>query len=81
MSVFCQKKLLVKQSYDSVVIVCGKKMEPNPGEKEAIVEWQEIPNEEVEIHSLRACRNERTACQEAMKANPEKLERWPFWNR
>jgi hypothetical protein len=31
-----------------------KKMEPNPGKKEAVVEWQEISNEEVEIHSLRA---------------------------
>jgi hypothetical protein len=33
-----------------------KKVEQNPGEKEAVVEWwQEIPNEEVAIHSLRAC--------------------------
>jgi hypothetical protein len=30
-------------------------MEPNPGEKEAIAEQQEIPNEKVAIHSLRAC--------------------------
>jgi hypothetical protein len=51
-----------------------EKMEPNPGEKEAVVKWQEIPNEEVAIHSLRACRNERKACQEATKANPEKTE-------
>jgi hypothetical protein len=29
-------------------------MEPNPGEKEAVVERQEIPNEEVAIQSLRA---------------------------
>jgi hypothetical protein len=31
------------------------KMEPNPGEEEAIVEQQEIPNEEVAVHSLRPC--------------------------
>jgi hypothetical protein len=31
-----------------------KKMEPNSGEKEAVVERQEISNEEVAIHSLRA---------------------------
>lgn len=53
-----------------------EKMEPNPGEKEAVVERQEIPNEEFASHSLRACRYERTACQEATKANPEKME--PF---
>jgi hypothetical protein len=51
-----------------------EKIEPNPGEKEAVVERQEIPNSEVAIHSLRACRNERTACQEVMKANREKVE-------
>jgi hypothetical protein len=39
-----------------------KKMEPIPGEVGAVVEWQEIPNEEVSILSLRACRKERTAC-------------------
>jgi hypothetical protein len=32
-----------------------KNMEPNSGEKEAVVEWQKIPKEEVAIHSLRAC--------------------------
>jgi hypothetical protein len=45
-------------------------MKPNPGEKEAVVERQEIPNKEVAIHSLKACQYERTACQEATKANP-----------
>jgi hypothetical protein len=45
-------------------------MEPNPGEKEAIVEQHENPNEDVAIHSLRACRNKKTACQEATEANP-----------
>jgi hypothetical protein len=34
------------------------KMQPNQGEKGAVVERQEIPNEEVAIHSPRACRNE-----------------------
>jgi hypothetical protein len=32
-----------------------EKVEPNPGEKEAAVERQETPNEEVAIHPLRAC--------------------------
>jgi hypothetical protein len=32
-----------------------KNMEPNSGEKEAVVEQQKIPNEEVVVHSLRAC--------------------------
>jgi hypothetical protein len=44
-----------------------EKMEPNPGEQEATVEWQEIPNEKVAIH-------ERKACQEVTEANPEKME-------
>jgi hypothetical protein len=35
-----------------------EKMEPNPGEKEAIAERQENPNEEVALHSLRACREQ-----------------------
>jgi hypothetical protein len=51
-----------------------EKMEPNPGEKEVAVGRQEIPNEEVAVHSLNACRNERTACQKATKANPEKMQ-------
>jgi hypothetical protein len=51
-----------------------EKMEPNPGEKEAVVKWQENPNEEAEMHSLRACQKEKTSCQEVMKANPEKIE-------
>jgi hypothetical protein len=33
----------------------AEKMEPNPGEKEAIVEWQGITNKEEAIYSLRAC--------------------------
>jgi hypothetical protein len=37
------------------------------------VERQEIPKEDVAIHYLRARQNERTACQEATEANPEKM--------
>jgi enterochelin esterase-like enzyme len=47
-----------------------EKMEPTPGEKETIVQQQEIPNEEVAFHSLRACRNEKTACQEEIETKP-----------
>jgi hypothetical protein len=46
-------------------------MEPNSGEKEAVVERQEIPNEEVAIHSLRTCRSETVASQEAMETEPD----------
>jgi hypothetical protein len=42
-----------------------KKMEPNPEQKETVVEQHEIPNEEVAIHSLRTCRSETAASQEA----------------
>jgi hypothetical protein len=49
-------------------------MEPNSGEKEAVVERQEISNVEVAIHSLRACRSETAASQEAMEADTEKTE-------
>jgi hypothetical protein len=51
-----------------------KKMEPNSGEKEAVVEQQKIPNEEVSVHSLRACRSEAAGSQEATEANTEKTE-------
>jgi hypothetical protein len=52
-----------------------KKMEPNSGEKkEAVVEWQKIPNEEVAVHSLRACRSETAASQETTEADTEKTE-------
>jgi hypothetical protein len=49
-------------------------MEPNPGEKEAATEWQETPNEEVAIDSLRACQNGKTAYQEVTEANSEKMD-------
>jgi hypothetical protein len=35
------------------------------------VEGQKIHNEEVAIHSMRACRNERTPCQETTEAHLE----------
>jgi hypothetical protein len=38
-----------------------KKMEPHSEEKEAIVERQEISNEMVAVHSLKACRSYRAA--------------------
>lgn len=37
-------------------------------------ERQENSNEEATVHSLRTCRNKRTACQEATEANLEKME-------
>jgi hypothetical protein len=40
-------------------------MEPTSGEKEAAVEGQKTPNEEVAIYSLRECAEE-TACTEAI---------------
>jgi hypothetical protein len=49
-------------------------MEANLGEKEAVAEGQENSNEEVAIHTLESFRNERTVCQEATEANPEKME-------
>jgi aspartyl-tRNA synthetase len=51
-----------------------KKIKPNSGEKEAVVELQEISNEEVAIHSLSACRSKTAASQEAMEADTEKIE-------
>jgi hypothetical protein len=51
-----------------------KIMEPNSGEKEAVVERQKIPNEEVAVHSLRAWRSEKAGSQEATEANTEKIE-------
>jgi hypothetical protein len=48
-----------------------KKMEPNSGEKEAVVGRQKIPNEEVAVHSLRACGSETAAFQEATETEPD----------
>jgi hypothetical protein len=46
-------------------------MEPNSGEEETTVEQQEIPNEEVAVHSLRTCRSETAASQVATKTEPD----------
>jgi hypothetical protein len=54
----------------STVNAFQEKEEPNPGEKEAVVERQEMPNEEAAIHSLRACQKEMMASQETMEACP-----------
>jgi hypothetical protein len=48
-----------------------KKMEPNSGVKEAVVERQEISNEEVTIHHMRACRSETAASQVATETEPD----------
>jgi hypothetical protein len=48
-----------------------EKMEPNSGEEETAVEQQEIPNEEVAVHSLRTCRRETAASQESTKTEPD----------
>jgi hypothetical protein len=51
-----------------------KRIEPNSGEKEAVVERQEISNEEVVIHSLSACQSKTAASQEATEADTKKVE-------
>jgi hypothetical protein len=51
-----------------------KKIEPNSGEKEAVVEQQKIPNEEVSVHSPRACQSKTAASRETTEADTEKTE-------
>jgi hypothetical protein len=53
------------------IVASIKKIEPNLGAKEAIAEWQKISNEEVAIHSLRACQSETAASQEDMETKPD----------
>jgi hypothetical protein len=48
-----------------------KKIESHSGEKEAIVERQKISNEEVSVHSLRACQRETAASKEATETEPD----------
>jgi hypothetical protein len=52
-----------------------KKMEPNPGEKKAVVERQ-FSNDEVAVHSQRTCRSETAASQEdtETKSDPGKMQ-------
>jgi hypothetical protein len=45
--------------------------EPNSGEEETAVEQQEIPNEKVAVHSLKECRSEKAASQEATETGPD----------
>jgi hypothetical protein len=62
---YCREKLRATSGADyEATEVYPEKMEPNPGEREAVVEWQEIPNEEAEIHALKAClpRNDGGTC-------------------
>jgi hypothetical protein len=58
-----------------------ERTEPNPRETEAVMERQETSNKEVAINFPRACQNERTKCQEATKANSEKITQQPSRNR
>jgi uncharacterized protein (DUF885 family) len=55
-----------------------KNMEPNSGEKEAVVERQKIPNEDVAIHFLGACRSETAASKEAMETEPDPKQCSPW---
>jgi hypothetical protein len=48
-----------------------KKIEPNPGEKETALEQQEIPNEVVEVHSLKEIRSETAPSQKTTETKPD----------
>jgi hypothetical protein len=48
-----------------------EKSEPNSEEKETVMEQQEIPNEEVAVHSQKTCRRETTASQDMTKTEPD----------
>jgi hypothetical protein len=48
-----------------------EEIEPNSREKETAVEQQEIPNEEVAVHSQRTCRSETEASQEDTETEPD----------
>jgi hypothetical protein len=52
------------------------KTEPNSGEEETSVKQQEIPNEEAIVYSLKECRSEKAASQEATetKADPGTMQ-------
>jgi hypothetical protein len=54
--------------------VFPEKMEPNPGEKEVVMECQEIPHEEASVYSLRVCQETRKArleCEEPSSVDTE----------
>jgi hypothetical protein len=48
-----------------------KKMEPNPGEKKAVVERQEFSNNEVAVHSQRTCQSKRAVSQGGTETEPD----------
>jgi hypothetical protein len=60
----------IRRDDREVTMSCQEMMEPNSGEKEAVVDRQVNPNEEVAIHSLRACRSKTTASQEGTATEP-----------
>jgi hypothetical protein len=64
----CRKETTACQ-YEMEVSV--KKIEPNPEEKKTAMEQQEIPNEEVAVHSQRTCQSETTPSQEATETEPD----------
>jgi hypothetical protein len=68
------KDALKRTAWQDEMEASIKKMEPNSGEKEAVVERQKIPNEEATVHSPRACQSETASSQEATEANTEKTE-------
>jgi hypothetical protein len=63
-----QKKMTACQE---VTRANPEKIEPNSGEEETVMELQEIPKEEVAVHSLRTCRSKTEASQEDTEAKPE----------
>jgi hypothetical protein len=48
-----------------------KEIKPNSEEKETAMEQQEIPNEEVAVHSQRTCRSETATSQETTETKPD----------
>jgi hypothetical protein len=60
-----------RRDFREVTMSYQEKMEPNSGKMETVVERQKIPNVEVEIHSLKACRGETAASQEATETEPD----------
>jgi hypothetical protein len=46
-------------------------IESNTEAKETVLEQHDIPNEEVTVHSLKECRSEKAAYQEATETKPD----------
>jgi hypothetical protein len=55
-----------------------KKIEPNSGEKETVMERHEIPNEEVAVQSQKICRRERDPPKKIRRRSPiqERCSPW-----